>query len=85
MVVGLEEHPYASASLRKSALIQVTRRLTPGDVAGREIFLTCELVREATGGYVYFVAGSPTELDPVLEKFNGQGILADIVYSVFHI
>jgi hypothetical protein len=83
--VALEEHPYESSSLRKSALIQVSRRLTPRDVAGRETFLTCELVREVPGGFVYFVAGSPYELDPVLESFNGQGILADIVYSVFHI
>jgi acetolactate synthase small subunit len=84
-VVALEEHPYESTSLRKGALIRVTRRLTPRDVAGREAFLTCELVREAQGGFVYFMAGSPYELDPVLTSFTDQRILADIVFSVFHI
>jgi hypothetical protein len=84
-VEGLEEHPYESTSLRKGALIRVTRRLTPRDVAGRETFLTCERVREVPGGFVYFVAGSPNELDPVLASFNDQHILTDIVFSVFHI
>ncbi len=81
-VTALEEHPYESEILRKSALIDVTRRLTPRDVAGRETFLTCELIREERGVYTYFVAGSPCELDPVLTSFIDQGILTDIVYSI---
>jgi len=81
-VTSLEEHPYESESLRKSALIRVTRRLAPPDVAGRESFLTCEGVGEARGTYTYFLAGSPSELDPVLARFVAEGILTDIVYSV---
>ena len=81
-VTALEEHPYESEILRKSALIDVTRRLTPRDVAGRETFLTCELIREERGVYTYFVAGSPYELDPVLTSFIEQGILTDVVYSI---
>ena len=81
-VTALEEHPYESEVLRKSAVIEVTRRLAPRDVAGRETFLTCELVREERGVYTYFVAGSPNELDPVLARFIEEGILTDIVYSV---
>jgi len=84
-VVTLEEHPYESTSLRKAALVQVTRRLTPGDVVGRDTFLTCELVRQVPDGFVFFVAGSPFELDPILSKFIAQGILTDIVYSVLHL
>ncbi|MFP4057306.1 MAG: ACT domain-containing protein [Candidatus Brocadiia bacterium] len=81
-VTHLEEHPYDSQSLRKSAMIHVTRRLTPRDVAGRESFLTCELMEERRGAYTYFVAGSPSELDPVLARLVEEGILTDIVYSV---
>ncbi|MHC4505752.1 MAG: hypothetical protein ACYTFI_20805 [Planctomycetota bacterium] len=81
-VTALEEHSYESEILRKSALIDVTRKLTPRDVAGRETFLTCELIREERGVYSYFVAGSPSELDPVLTSFIEQGILTDIVYSI---
>jgi acetolactate synthase small subunit len=81
-VTHLEEHPYDSASLRKSAVIRVTRRLTPRDVAGRETFLTCELMKVEQGIHSYFVAGSPSEIDPILERFVEEGILADIVYSV---
>ncbi len=81
-VLSLAEHPYDSESLRKSGLITVTRRLTPQDVAGIEIFLTCELMSEARGVYTYFVAGSPSELDPVLARFIEEDILTDIVYSV---
>ena len=78
---GLEEHPYESEILRKSGLIEVTRRLTPRDVAGRETFLTCELIKEDRGVYTYFFAGSPSELDPILASFIEQDILTDIVYS----
>lgn len=81
-VTALEEHSYESEILRKSALIDVTRKLTPRDVAGRETFLTCELIREERGVYSYFVAGSPSELDPVLASFIEQEILTDIVYSI---
>ena len=81
-VISLQEHPYDSEELRKSALIRVTRRLTPTDVAGRETFLTCELVREQRGLFHYFVAGSPSELDPVIARLVEAGVLADIVYAV---
>jgi hypothetical protein len=81
-VTSLEEHAYESESLRKSALVRVTRRLTPPDVAGREAFLTCEPVREERGVFTYFLAGSPSELDPILARFAREEILKDIVYSV---
>jgi acetolactate synthase small subunit len=78
----LEEHPYDSEGLRKSALVYVSRRLTPRDVAGREAFLTCELMREERGVFTYFLAGSPSELDPILARLVEEDILRDIVYSV---
>jgi acetolactate synthase small subunit len=81
-VTSIEEHPYESEILRKSALVRVTRRLAPPDVAGRENFITCERVRAERGTYTYFLAGSPSELDPVLARFAEEGILKDIVYSV---
>jgi len=81
-VASLEEHAYDSESLRKSILVHVTRRLTPRDVAGRETFLTCELMKEERGGCAYFLAGSPSELDPVIASMVDEGILNDIVYSV---
>jgi hypothetical protein len=81
-VTSLEEHPYESDILRKSALVRVTRRLAPPDVAGRQAFLTCEPVRQERGLFTYFLAGAPSELDPVLARFGKEGILRDIVYSV---
>lgn len=81
-VLRLEEHPYDSESLRKSALLRVTRRLVPLDVAGRESFLTCELMQVERGKYHYYLAGAPSELDPVLNRLVQQGVLEDIVYSV---
>jgi acetolactate synthase small subunit len=81
-VTDLQEHPYDSESLRKSALVHVSRRLRPRDMAGRETFLTCELMREERGIFTYFIAGSPSELDPIISRFVQEGILADIVYSV---
>jgi len=81
-VMSLEEHPYESDRLRKSALVRVSRALVPRDVAGREAFLTCERLGEQRGVHTYFLAGSPSELDPVLARFVEEGILADIVYSV---
>jgi hypothetical protein len=35
--------------------------------------------------YNYFVAGSPSELDPIIAKVIEQGILSDVVYSVLHL
>ena len=81
-VVSLEEHAYESEALRKSALVRVSRRLAPPDVAGREAFLTCELMQEKRGVFTYFLAGSPSELDRVLARFVEEGILSDIVFSV---
>jgi len=81
-VTAIEEFPYESESLRKSALVRVSRRLLPPDVAGREAFLTCERLGEHRGVITYFLAGSPCELDPVLGRLAEQGVLQDIVYSV---
>lgn len=81
-VLTLEEHAYESESLRKSALIRTTRRLTPGDVAGQETFLSYELMEQRRGVWSYFLAGSPCELDPILARFVEEGILTDVVFSV---
>ncbi|MBI5832425.1 MAG: hypothetical protein HZB16_08980 [Armatimonadetes bacterium] len=81
-VISLQEHPYDSDELRKSGLIRVSRRLAPTDVAGREAFLTCELVRSDRSSFTYFVAGSPSELDPIIGRLAESGVLVDIVYAV---
>lgn len=81
-VTHLEERPYASSLLRKSALVQVTRRLRPADVAGQEVFLTCELLAECPESLTYFLAGPPSELDLVLGRLVEEGALLHIVYSV---
>jgi hypothetical protein len=81
-VTGLEEHPYESQNLRKSAIVTSGRRLAPGDVAGDQTFLTCELVHKDAETWTYFLAGSPSELDPVLERLEKEHIIKDIVYSV---
>ncbi|HOZ48067.1 MAG TPA: hypothetical protein PLO37_01810 [Candidatus Hydrogenedentes bacterium] len=78
----LEEHPYNSQSLRKSAIVTANRRLAPRDVAGEQTFLTCELVDTASGVWTYFLAGSPSELDPVVVRLETDGVVTDIVYSV---
>jgi len=81
-VVELEEHPYDSHRLRKSAIIFTTRRLAPRDVAGEESFLTCELVDTHPNGFTYFLAGSPSEMDLILEGLETAAIVKDIVYSI---
>ncbi len=81
-VTQLEEHLYESHYLRKSAVIRTTRELAPLDVAGKTSFLTCELVEKVADTWTYFVAGSPSELDPVLERLETTGVVTDIVYSL---
>ncbi len=81
-VTSLEEHPYESQYLRKSALILAARELVPGDVAGKASFLTTELVKNDSHGWTYFLAGSPTELDPILARLAADGVVKDVVYSV---
>ena len=82
-VSSLEEHPYESQSLRKSAIVLTNRELKPRDVAGDETFLTSEPVKhEKTKGWTYFLAGSPSELDQILAKLADEEIIQDIVYSI---
>lgn len=81
-VIDVEEHPYDSQNLRKSATILASRKLTPRDVAGTEAFLTCELIHEDAHGWTYFLAGAPSELDPVLDALERDGVVKDIVYSI---
>ena len=81
-VKQLEEHPYESQSLRKSVIILATRPLKPQDVVGETAFLTSELVKQDAHGWTYLLAGSPSDLDPVLERLEIGGVVKDIVYSV---
>jgi hypothetical protein len=78
----LEEHPYESDKLRKSALVRVSRKLLPADIAGRDAFLLHEFLREEKGVCTYFLASSPSEIDAVLSRLSEQQILKDVVYSV---
>jgi acetolactate synthase small subunit len=81
-VIRLEEHPYESQSLRKSALVQVARELKPCDVVGETAFLTSELVKADAHGWTYLLAGSPSDLDPVLDRLETAGVVRDVIYSV---
>jgi acetolactate synthase small subunit len=81
-VIELEEKPYESQFLRKSAIVLATRKLTPRDVAGENAFLTCESVHSAPEGWTFFLAGSPSELDMVLDRLGAAGVITDIVYSL---
>ena len=81
-VTRLEEHPYESQSLRKSAIILTSRELKPIDVVGETAFLTSELVKADANGWTYLLAGSPSDLDPVLERLETGGVVRDIIYSV---
>jgi len=81
-VTHLEERPYESSLLRKSALVQVTRPLRPPDVAGRESFLSFEQIGQPGDTYTYFLAGAPSELDPILAHLAEEGILRQTVFSV---
>jgi acetolactate synthase small subunit len=81
-VIALEERPYDSRSLRKSVVMHTTRKLVPHDVAGEHAFLTCEMVQSDDEGFTYFVAGSPGELDPVLERLEKNRVVQDMVYSI---
>ena len=81
-VIRLEEHRYDSQKLRKSVIILSSRPLKPADVAGEESFLTCEPVYNDTTGWTYFLAGSPSELDPILDRLETSGVVKDIVYSI---
>lgn len=81
-VKSLEEHSYESQSLRKSAIIRTVRKLTPRDVAGENSFLTSELVHSGPEGHTFLLAGSPSELDPILISLEMEGVVTDLVYSI---
>ncbi len=81
-ITRVEEHPYESQSLRKSAMVLTTRELKPKDVVGEKAFLTSEMVKSGASGWTYLLAGSPTDLDPVLERLKTAGVVKDIIYSV---
>ena len=81
-VISLEEKLYDSEALRKSIIIKTNRKLVPRDVAGEVNFLTSELVTTHGDEYTYLLAGSPNEIDPVLEKLELDSTIKDIVSSV---
>jgi hypothetical protein len=58
------------------------RELKPIDVVGEIAFLTSELVKADANGWTYLLAGSPSDLDPVLERLETGGVVKDIIYSV---
>lgn len=78
----VEERPYLSENLRKSAVVKVKRELYPKDVAGKTRFLTCELMKKDSTGWSYFLAGSPNQIDPVLRKLEKAGLCLDLAYSI---
>ena len=43
------------------------------DVAGANAFLTSELIRSGPNRFIYLLAGSPNQLDPVLIKLEKEG------------
>jgi hypothetical protein len=63
-------------------MILASRELKPRDVVGKKTFLTTELVKTTPQGWSYFLAGSPSDLDPVLERLETAGVVKDIIYSV---
>jgi uncharacterized protein YlbG (UPF0298 family) len=81
-VKRLDEHPYESQSLRKAVLIVTSRELKPRDVVGEAAFLTSELVHADGFGWRYLLAGSPRDLDPVLNRLESEKVVKDIIYSV---
>jgi hypothetical protein len=81
-VLRLDERPCESQNLRKSAIILVNRELVPVDLACKESVLTCELVNTEPLMWTYFLAGTPNELDMLLERLETAGVIKDIVYSV---
>jgi acetolactate synthase small subunit len=81
-VTDLEERPYDSQRLRKSALVVTGRELKPLDVAGDNSFLTCETVSSTGETCTYFLAGAPLDLDPVLDRLEQQGEIRDIIFSI---
>ncbi len=75
--------PNPSGELRRVVdLVEIAGRLAGVSVAGETSFLTSELVQQDTHGWTYFLAGSPSELDPILERLEAAGAVKDIVYSV---
>ena len=78
----LTEQAYESHSLRKGVIMLIARDLTPADVAGETVFLTCEKVKHDNHGWTYFLAGPPSEMDPVLERLAEEGIVKDLVYAI---
>ncbi len=81
-VISLEEKLYDSQSLRKTIIIKTNRKLVPKDVAGEVNFLTSELVTTHGDEYIYLLAGSPNEIDPIIHKLEHDGTIKDIVTSV---
>ena len=81
-VMQLEERPYESQSLRKSVLLLTARELKPRDVVGDTTVLTSELVKTEPRGWTYLLAGSPSELDPILDRLETEGLVKDVIYSV---
>ena len=52
------------------------------DIVDDAVVLTSELVKQDARGCTYLLAGSPSDLDPILERLELAGVVKDLVYSV---
>jgi hypothetical protein len=39
-------------------------------------------VKHDAHGWTYLLAGSPSDVDPVLERLETEGLVKDVIYSV---
>lgn len=81
-VIDIEVQPYESKDLRKSVIISVSRQLSPEDVDNKISLVCHQQLGETLAGWLYFLAGSPNELDRVLSQLEEEDIINDMVYSV---
>ena len=77
-VIDIQVQPYESKDLRKSVIISVSRPLSPENGDNKISLVYHQRLGETLAGWLYFLAGSPNDLDGVMNRLE-----ADIVHHPF--
>jgi hypothetical protein len=77
----MEELPYGSRRLCRFAVVRSLRELSPAEMGEEEVLV--RRIREEGGeGWIYLLAGPREEVDPVLQRLKGAGLLASLVHTL---
>lgn len=84
-VIRVEEHVYLQDYLRKGAVLLVKPGPEGVHMVESAENIDWDLIKDESIGRTYFIAGAPSQVDPLIESLLAAGFVLDIVYAIITI